>query len=326
MITIPIRTCGDHWINVEEVKTQLENAGSASAIELDFFCEGSSLDALGITPVVLDHCLKHNISPDKIIIANWPNSVEDIPFQRKYMPLMSHFFWLSERYWCDIVPSTHQYRFGYFVGRRTPSRATMLYELYHQHRDNFLFSVMGQLPPMPWDTAPDGNYAEQLDQWVNPNKQEQFVQWWRNCPVPSIDSTFINHQYDPRFNTNQSLISHYDQFDIELVAETFTLGTAFFPTEKTIRPLVTGKPIIVYGPANYLSRLKNLGFKTFNSAWDESYDQYQGPERWHKIHNVISTFLSNPQDEQLDIVASVQPIVEHNRRNLIKIIGKYKPL
>jgi hypothetical protein len=326
MITIPIRTCGDHWINVDEVKTQLENANGAGDIELDLFCEGASLDALGITPVMLNYCEQHNISPDRIVVANWPNSVEAIPFQRKYMPLMSHFFWLSERYWSDIVPSTHQYRFGYFVGRRTPSRATMLYELYHQHHDDFLFSAMRQLPPLPWEADQHGNCIEQLDQWINFNEQEKFTQWWRNCPVSSIDNTFINNQYDPSFNTNQSLVSHYNKFDIELVAETFTLGTVFFPTEKTIRPLVTGKPMIVYGPVDYLSRLKNLGFKTFDSVWDESYDQFQGPERWHKIHSVISTFLSKPQDEQLDIIASIQPIVEHNRRNLIKIIGKYKPL
>jgi len=325
MITIPIRTCGDHWINVDEVKLQLHTTNGVDDIELDFFCEGGSLEALGITPVVLNHCEQQKISPEKIVIANWPNSVEHIPFQRKYTPLMSHFFWFSERYWDDIIPSTHEYRFGYFVGRRTPSRATMLYELYHQYPNDFLLSVMGQLPPMPWDTVPQGNYVEKLDHWVAPSDQEQFAHWWRNCPVVSIDGRFVNDQYDPKFNTNQSLVSHYNRFDIELVAETFTLGNTFFPTEKTIRPLMAAKPMLVYGPKFYLKRLQNLGFKTYRDFWDESYDLVEGPERWQRMRTVIADFMSQETVTQIEMVSAAHENALFNRQHLQKIVKQYRP-
>lgn len=325
MITIPIRTCGDHWINVDQVTAQLRDANGSGDIELDFFCEGGSLEALGITAVLLDYCARHQISPDKIIIANWPNSVENIPFHRKYTPLISHFFWLSERYWSDIIPSTHEYRFGYFVGRRTPSRATLLYELYHQYPREFLLSAMGQRSPLPWDTVPQGNYVEKLDQWIAPGDQGQFAHWWRNCPVPSIDGRFINDQYDPNFNTNQSLISHYNRFDIELVAETFTLGNTFFPTEKTIRPLMAAKPMLVYGPKFYLKRLQDLGFKTYRDFWDESYDQVEGPARWQLMRTVIADFMSQETVAQIEMVAAAHEIAVYNRQHLQTLIDRYKP-
>ena len=325
MITIPIRTCGDHWINVDQVTAQLRDANGSSDIEFDFFSEGCSLDALGITPVLLNYCAEHNIDPNNMVIANWPNSVEAIPFQRKYMPLISHFFWYSKRYWCDIAPSTHEYRFACFIGRRTFSRAAMLYDLYHQYHDNFLFSVMGQLSPMPWNVTPTGNYGEQLDQWVSPDSQGQFAQWWRNCPVSSIDNTSINNQYETGFNTNQSLLSHYDKFDIEIVAETFTIGTAFYPTEKTVRPIMAAKPMMVYGPKFYLKRLQDMGFKTYRDFWDESYDQFEGPARWQRMLTVIADFMSQETVAQIEMVAAAHEIAIYNRQHLQTLIDRYKP-
>lgn len=325
MITIPIRTCGDHWINVDQVTAQLRDANGSSDIEFDFISEGCSLAALGITPVLLNYCAEHKIDPNNLVIANWPNSVEPIPFQRKYIPLRSHFFWFSERYWSDIAPSTHEYRFGYFVGRRTYSRAVMMYELHQQYHTNFLFSVMGQLSLPPWSVVPEGNYAEKLDQWIDPKDQATFAQWWRNCPVSSIDNTWINNQYDPAFNTNQSLLSHYNKFDIEIVAETFTLGTAFYPTEKTIRPIMAAKPMMVYGPKFYLKRLQDMGFKTYRDFWDESYDQYEGPERWQRMRTVIADFMSQETVAQIEMVAAAHEIAIFNRQHLQSENDRYKP-
>jgi hypothetical protein len=71
----------------------------------------------------------------------------------------------------------------------------------------------------------------------------------------------------------------YSIFDIELVAETYCHGDTFFVTEKTVRPIVAGKSMMVYGPQNYLARLRDLGFQTWNHIWDETYDQLTGALR-----------------------------------------------
>lgn len=42
--------------------------------------------------------------------------------------------------------------------------------------------------------------------------------------------------------------------------------------EKVSKALIMGRPFVVVGPQNYLANLRNLGFQTFDSVIDESYD------------------------------------------------------
>ena len=79
----------------------------------------------------------------------------------------------------------------------------------------------------------------------------------------------------------------YSQCAIEIVSET-TISKNFFVTEKTARPIAYYTPFIVMGSKNFLSNLRNLGFKTFGNYWDESYDQYEGKERLEKIYQTIN--------------------------------------
>jgi len=323
---INVQICGDHWVNSDEVLAQLNNADNTQNIVLDMNTEGGSLYALGIADSLLTVCTQRHIDVKKVFIDNWPNSVEQIPFTRVYTPIVSHFFWLSENYWLQEIPtSTHEYRFGYFMGRKTPSRAVMLYKLNHQHSNDFLFSAMQTRGPMPWQVGMPGKYLEHLEDWLPANQHQSFNEWWNTCPVKSLDQRQVSDQYDSAYNTNRSLLEHYSKFDIELVAETYTLGTTFFPTEKTVRPIMAGRPMLVYGPRNFLENLQQLGFKTYADFWDESYDQFSGPERWHKIHQVIDTFLAMPNRDQLNAVKAMQQIANYNRQHLVNLIKRYRP-
>ena len=62
-----------------------------------------------------------------------------------------------------------------------------------------------------------------------------------------------------------------------------TILSSLFVTEKTVRPLRSGKPFFSYGPKHFLTRLKALGFKTWDLIWDEDYDNYSSVQRWNKI-------------------------------------------
>ena len=323
---INVQICGDHWVNYDEVLDRLNNADNTQNIVLDMNTEGASLYALGIVDLLLSICKQQHIDVKTVFIDNWPNALEQIPFTRVYTPMVSHFFWLSENYWLQQIPAaTHQRRFGYFMGRKTPSRAVMMYQLYQQHSSDFLFSAMQTRGPMPWQVDMPGKYLEQLDDWLPTDQHQSFANWWSTDPVPSLDQRQVSDQYNPAYNTNQSLLEHYSNFDIELVAETYTLGTTFFPTEKTIRPIMAGRPMLVYGPQNFLENLQQLGFKTYADFWDESYDQYSGPERWRKMQQVIGTFLSQSKQEQLNAVETMQQHAIYNRQHLVNLIEKYRP-
>lgn len=309
MITMSVQVSGDHWVNQEEITHKLQQCNDA--VELDMGAEGVSLAAVGIDVVVLEHCARLGIDPKRIRINSWPNSVEEIPFTRMYNPRLSHFFWMSQSYWQDAAGRTGEHRFGLFVGRKTLSRGRIVYDM---HSRDCLLSVMAHEFPSYWDRAPQGFNAESNYNWLDDHAKL----WWSQCNLSSIDGFSVKDQYDTRYNTNASLLKHYHRFDVEIVAETYTLGETFFPTEKTVRPLMAVKPVLVYGPKRFLSRLRDLGFKTFGDCWDESYDDLEGPARWQAMK------------QQIDLIGSSQieqayEIANFNREHLELLIKKYKP-
>jgi hypothetical protein len=160
-----------------------------------------------------------------------------------------------------------------------------------------------------------------LQQWTN---ADQFHQWWNSANISSLDGCAVRDQFRGNANTNGSLLSNwYHAFDVELVAETYTHGETFFPTEKTVRPIVGGKSMLIYGPRNYLARLRDLGFQTWHNVWDESYDQLQGPERWAAMKTVIDDLV---QRDHQQLYQQCWPMIQHNRQQLQQIIQQYQPV
>jgi hypothetical protein len=131
--------------------------------------------------------------------------------------------------------------------------------------------------------------------------------------IPSVDDMAVRDQYQGSVDTNLSLLKFYNQFQIEIVAETMCAGTTFFPTEKTFRPMVGRRPFLVFGPTNFLNNLRELGFRTYSECWDESYDQYQDQERWNRMQSVIEDIILNGYNVEL-----AKEIAEHNRAHLTK--------
>ena len=58
-----------------------------------------------------------------------------------------------------------------------------------------------------------------------------------------------------------------------MIVETdLSLNDGFFLTEKTIKSLIVGQPFVICASANHLKHLRKLGFRTYDSLWDEGYD------------------------------------------------------
>ena len=311
---IPVSVCGDYWVNPQEVWQQLQEQHNNDTVTLDMGTEGASLESLEISRMLDQWLAQHNRKPDTIIVDKWPNTVENIPYQRAFRPRISHFFWMSDRYRpSTTIPTTHQYRFAYFLGRQTLPRRRIMWDMYRTK--NVLLSVMlGSYGLSP--------SIDNADQWSQDLAQQQLDRWFENCPVPCLDGHLIQNQYKPDHNTNYDILEFYNQFDIEIVAETYTLGNVFFPTEKTIRPLCAGRPILLYGPTNFLSRLHELGFQTWNSIWDETYDQYQGWDRWQMMQTVIKDLSSRNQQQLWD---QCQAVCQHNHALVGELSNQYGP-
>lgn len=109
-------------------------------------------------------------------------------------------------------------------------------------------------------------------------------------------------------------INVYNQTYYTIVAETNFSNRFNFYTEKIVKPMLAGRLFVVFAGQHYLANLRRLGFKTFDSVIDESYDQIEDPiERWTAaIKQVEVLSQQNPSE----ILFKIKDVVEHNQRLL----------
>ncbi len=110
---------------------------------------------------------------------------------------------------------------------------------------------------------------------------------------------------------------HYLDSYFHIVTETcFSEGQIFF-TEKILKPIMCLQPFLVLSSPNYLKKLKGLGFKTFDSIWDESYDEIvDNEERLLKIFDLILKISEWSLEECEKNYKSVLDICIYNREHL----------
>jgi len=324
---IIVEFSGDCWNNPIQFQTQLNQVPPGESVILDMRSEGPSLKALGVSDVIDKWLCDRKQSPDSVQLWRWSNPVEFVPYRLVKCSNPSHFFFMSQNYWMDAEPvfdqNSHSNLFGLFVGRMTHARAVILYQCLVAKQDVFV-SKMSSPSPYPWQLNPqDEINLDCLSDWLSTNQQYRMFEWYDRYPVPSVDQKTVRDQFatpESYADTNRSLLNYYGRFAVEIVCETYTMGNTFFPTEKTIRPVMTAKPMLVYGPRHFLARLRTMGFQTYNDLWDESYDLYQGAERWQMIQRVMQSICKKTPDDQQQLLARAHAIALHNRQHLHDIV------
>jgi hypothetical protein len=79
-------------------------------------------------------------------------------------------------------------------------------------------------------------------------------------------------------------------------------------------------PFVIAGAPNCLKYLKELGFKTFDRWWDESYDQEEDHEkRMLKIFDVIDYIDSLSIDQLKKITEEMNDVLIHNKNQILEI-------
>jgi hypothetical protein len=140
-------------------------------------------------------------------------------------------------------------------------------------------------------------------------KFAQVVDTWPNA-VDTVDTTSLYKMFTTQYTDSTAM--RYPEFLIDIVAETWITGRTFFPTEKTIRPMLLKKPIIVMGSQHSLAYLRQMGFKTFSDFWSEDYDGYHDSDRYVKILELIHRLSQLTHSELEQMYLDMQPILDHN--------------
>lgn len=94
------------------------------------------------------------------------------------------------------------------------------------------------------------------------------------------------------------------------------LKDSMFITEKTEKCFSSGHPFIIVGRPFFLKKLKELGFKTFDRWWDESYDEEEDDnKRLDKIKKTILHISKFSNEDILKIYKEMIPILMYNQKN-----------
>jgi len=110
-------------------------------------------------------------------------------------------------------------------------------------------------------------------------------------------------------------INDYNSTDIEVVLETLFDDDRLHLTEKSLRPIACGQPFILTGTHGSLEYLRSYGFKTFNTVWDESYDQItNSKERLTAIVNLMQQISAWSRSTKKNKLAQAQEIANYNRQ------------
>lgn len=110
-------------------------------------------------------------------------------------------------------------------------------------------------------------------------------------------------------------INHYTDSYCNIILETHFdadgSGGAFL-TEKTFKAIKHGQPFVVVGCAGSLATLRELGYRTFDHAIDNSYDSIQdNTERWIAVRRAIADLKSRDLNSWFE---SCRSDVEHNQQ------------
>jgi hypothetical protein len=120
--------------------------------------------------------------------------------------------------------------------------------------------------------------------------------------------------------------SYYESF-CAIVLESRTTQPWPNISEKTLNAIDNYRPFILAGTAGTLKMLKELGFKTFDQWWDESYDNItNNTDRFAAICKLIDYVNSFSVEELKSMHQDMQSVLTHNRENLKKVPKFYNKI
>ena len=142
----------------------------------------------------------------------------------------------------------------------------------------------------------------------------------QNFPEVKIPYPWVNKNYDSVWDRPLSTNISWDLYrhtNYSIVTETLFEGPTVFVTEKVAKPIVAERLFIVFSVDRYLQRLHEMGFQTFDSVIDESYDLE--PKLSKRLGMAMDQVRYLHTQDPDKIKEKILPIVKHNHLRLIEL-------
>lgn len=140
-------------------------------------------------------------------------------------------------------------------------------------------------------------------------------EWSRHVKVP------VNHTAETIEDRWKSMLRYSDLIDPEIYNKTFytaLIETALHEdfgvfTEKTAKPIVAKRPFVIFGSPGQLQALRRLGFKTFATVIDESYDKER--DMFKRFNMVLDSMDQLSLLDPKFVYTQLDEILQHNKNH-----------
>ena len=128
----------------------------------------------------------------------------------------------------------------------------------------------------------------------------------------SFELPWVDASNYPRYGSDQDIYEpQFNDCAFNLVSETNDNNHDVFITEKLWKPIMAQQIFVVHGNFGYLKKLREMGFRTFDSVFDESYDLEIDPDR--RIEKIVSLCRHLRTVDKDEIYRETESIRQHNR-------------
>ena len=115
---------------------------------------------------------------------------------------------------------------------------------------------------------------------------------------------------------------YYKDTFCSVITETYDDQQYPYFTEKTFKAIAFGHPFLLHSNKGTLRLLKEMGFRTFDQWWDESYDDLSHQERFESILHLILEISGWSLEKLNDTYLEMLPVLEHNQRQFFDVLPK----
>lgn len=241
-----------------------------------------------------NHYPEETIVPNQIEIIYWPEV-----FFRESLEQFLHPFHLNKRnitsykdVLLNIDKVDFQYHFIYLNGKG------------HCHRRQLIDHVAKH------DLLKYSAYSWHGYAFTLPEHMYKFN--WYDGKIVTLDEQFITQKDQGHFPKE-----YYNSF-FQLVSE--TTDRAIFITEKTVAPLLLGKPFLVSGAIGTNDYLRKLGFQLYDELFDYSFDTIEdNATRYDAMCETIKNVTNIPLNELQQHHVKIKDKILYNRKRAVDL-------
>ena len=229
----------------------------------------------------------------------------------------------------DIFLKTNKpYKFLFLNGRARPHRK-YLYERFRESNliDQSLWTMLDGRPSFSRNFKLEKDNINLLSttseiRWLDSSYEFEF---YKNPTVHAdppqrsfIKNQLFNNEWGEIYIEPAPYIDTY----FSLVTETVYEYPYSFRTEKTAKVLAVGHPFIVAASVGFYRDLRNLGFRTFDTVIDESFDLVENhQDRMDRIYTVVQDLCNQ---DLVSFLRECEDICKYNQQHLQELVPRIR--